>query len=390
MMPEPDQSLHHTIIRLLKRRPFYGHLLLGLYRNTTWGKEPAVSFTEGTPTLHLNPTSFSRLPPEIQDATLEHLLVHLLLLHPIRGAGKNSSSWGLASDLAVNELLQVGGPSPADLGLPPSLTAEAYYDQLHNRFDLGSLEGDGFGRALEDMGGLSGDGAAASPHRLDSHAPWSEQSTPQRLAEHTLASLVQQALDASRDLPAELSRQVATLLQRSRIPWQEILHQFIGTAGRVGRRLTWSRPHRRFGPSTPGVRKRQRLRLLIGIDVSESTDQQQTREAFADELLRIARARETELTVVYANSTIRKVERFRQVPQVREVYRGGGFTDLRPLFDFARTLSPPPAAIIYLTDGEGPAPEHTPFPTLWVTPPGCRPPVPWGIHLILAEGERHG
>ena len=40
-------------------------------------------------------------------------------------------------------------------------------------------------------------------------------------------------------------------------------------AGRVGRRATWQREHRRFAHETPGCRKRHRLNLLIGIDVSE-------------------------------------------------------------------------------------------------------------------------
>ena len=65
------------------------------------------------------------------------------------------------------------------------------------------------------------------------------------------------------------------------------------------------------------------------------------------------------------------------------MYRGGGFTDLRPVFEYARTMQPRPAAIIYLTDGYGPAPEQSDIPTLWVLSPDGKKPVTWGLELRL-------
>ena len=45
--------------------------------------------------------------------------------------------------------------------------------------------------------------------------------------------------------------------------------------------------------------------------------------------------------------------------QVETAFRDfARFTDLRPVFDHAKSMKPPPAAIIYLTDGFGPAPER--------------------------------
>lgn len=143
------------------------------------------------------------------------------------------------------------------------------------------------------------------------------------------------------------------------------------------------REHRRFGHDVPGIRKRRRLNLLVGIDVSDSTNQPETREAFARELLMIARGAEARMTVLYANTTVRRIQQFIGVPRVVESYHGGGFTDLRPLFQHAREMNPPPAAIIYLTDGYGPAPERMEFPTLWVLTKEGKRPVPWGTELRL-------
>jgi predicted metal-dependent peptidase len=143
------------------------------------------------------------------------------------------------------------------------------------------------------------------------------------------------------------------------------------------------RENRRFSHNTPGIRKRRRLNLLVGIDVSDSTNCVELREAFAGELLQIARARDTSITVIYANSRIQRVEAFNGAPCGAIRYDGGGFTDLRPLFQYARGMHPLPAAVIYLTDGIGPAPEEMEFPTLWVLTRDGEKPVPWGVELRL-------
>jgi len=99
--------------------------------------------------------------------------------------------------------------------------------------------------------------------------------------------------------------------------------------------------------------------------------------------LQIARGRDSRITVLYANSGIRAIETFSGPQFDIEVYRGGGFTDLRPPFAYAKTMHPPPAAVIYLTDGFGEAPETMEFPTLWVLTSDGRKPVPWGVELRL-------
>jgi len=99
--------------------------------------------------------------------------------------------------------------------------------------------------------------------------------------------------------------------------------------------------------------------------------------------MQIARGRDAQITAVYANSRVQRVENLRGSGVQVAIYHGGGFTDLRPLFDYAKTLRPLPAAVIYLTDGIGPAPESMEFPTLWVLTAEGEKPVPWGVELRL-------
>ena len=196
--------------------------------------------------------------------------------------------------------------------------------------------------------------------------------------------MVREALRAAdNEVPADIRPLLAGFLAPAPIPWRQVLRQFVAAAGRTGRTTTWMREHRRFSHDTPGIRKRRRLNLLVGVDVSDSTNSLPLRESFARELVRIARGRDTLITVVYANSRVQRIESFRGNAAFPEVYLGGGFTDLRPLFDYARTMHPRPAAVIYLTDGFGPAPEQMEFPTLWVLTGEGKKPVEWGVELRL-------
>jgi predicted metal-dependent peptidase len=317
------------------------------------------------------------------------MVKHLLHLHPLRRKGRNQHDWDIAADLAINTGI---GNLPDDALLPAyydvedGLAAEEYYELLVPPFDTGNLDGSGFGDADREERGAAGDGhGTEAKTTLDSHELWGESdSTPLTLAEETIRAITRDSLRGSDgETPAELRTVVAALLRPTAIPWQKILRQFIATAGRTGRRSSWMREHRRFSHTTPGVRKKRRLNLLVGIDVSDSTNSVELREAFARELVHIAAGRDAAITVLYANSRIQQITSFSGASGIVERYDGGGFTDLRPLFDYAKTMHHLPAAVIYLTDGFGPAPEQMEFPTLWVLTAAGEKPTPWGVELRL-------
>ena len=387
------RNLENSIIRLLKQKPFYGHLLLQLRRAPLQKQNHSVAITirDGIPILSVNESSFCTFPPQEQEALLEHLLKHLLHLHPLRRRERNPHDWDVACDLAINpgiEGLPGGALYPQNFKMEAGLSAEEYYDLIVPPFDMGNLEGSGAGRAEQTSNGIDGSGAGQQLHdaeTIDNHEAWQDSdSTPLTLAEEMLRSMVQDALRGSDgETPADIRAVVDSLLHPAPIPWRQILRQFIATAGRTGHSSTWMREHRRFVHQTPGVRKRRKLSLLVGVDVSDSTNIVALREAFAAELVNLARGRDCSITVLYANSRIQQIETFNSASFVALRYDGGGFTDLRPVFEYAQTMHPLPAAIIYLTDGIGPVPEQMSFPTLWVLTQEGEKPAPWGVELRL-------
>jgi len=389
--------LENAIVRLLRGKPFYGHFLLNLRRvENSASRHPAgVTVRDGIAILSINPPRFENLRTDEQEALLEHLVKHLLHQHPLRRKERNAHDWDICCDLAINGTIE-GLPDdallPANYGMDDGLAAEEYYERLVPPFDTGNLDGEGYGDAMQNQRGSAGQGQTADIRKaatLDDHAIWSDaDSTPLMLAEEMLASITRDSLRGSDgEVPSDIRPVIDSLLRPSPIPWRQILRQFVATAGRVGRSTTWMREHRRFSHDTPGTRKRRRLNLLVGIDVSDSTNSVELREAFARELVQIARGREARITVLYANSRIQRVEAFASASCVQQRYEGGGFTDLRPVFDYAATMNPLPAAVIYLTDGIGPAPEQMRFPTLWVLTSDGEKPAPWGVELRLS-GEK--
>ncbi len=396
LAPTGMRGLENAVVRLLKSHPFYGHFLLGFRRRQVSEKHAlGVTIGNGTPVLCVNPERLADFSPDEQRALLEHVLKHVLHLHMARRKGRHSHDWDIACDLAINPTIDDLPPQaalPHKLKLDAGLAAEEYYRLLKRSFDVGNLEGGGFGDATRDAGQAveAGDEQVSAEQAdamqtLDDHEVWVEaDSTPQGLAEEVVRSMVREAYRKSRgEVPGDVRPLIEGLLAPSPIPWKQVLRQFVATAGRVGRRSTWKREHRRFTHDTPGTRKRQRLHLLVGIDVSDSTNIRDLRETFARELVQIARGRESRITVLYAGSRIQRIDSFVGSPAVIEVFEGGGFTDLRPVFDYARSLQPRPAAVIYLTDGIGPAPENMEFPTLWVLTNDGEKPVDWGVELRL-------
>jgi len=126
------------------------------------------------------------------------------------------------------------------------------------------------------------------------------------------------------------------------------------------------------------------LRVAVAIDTSGST--QEDLPIFLSELESLLTEFDrVEVTVIECDAKISRV-RVLTESSVSELgsgaFKGGGGTDLRPPFTYLE--SSPPACLIYLTDGDGPAPQRAPgFPVLWVLTEHGTSPTSWGQSVSI-------
>ena len=235
-----DQHIiENAVVRLLKEKPFYGHLLLGFRRRLSPGAQAlGVTVVNGTPTLNVDPDRFVEYTNHEQQALLEHVIKHLLHLHPVRGRGQHQLTWDVATDLAVNPTiahLPAEALFPERYQLERGLAAEEYARLLKREFDTGRMSGQGLGDADQDVGGQAGPGAAEREEELKSHQPvddhriWSEaDSTPQCLAEQAVRDMVREAhRKVHGEVPDDVSAIIEGWLAPPVIPWQLVLRQFV-------------------------------------------------------------------------------------------------------------------------------------------------------------------
>ena len=97
-----------------------------------------------------------------------------------------------------------------------------------------------------------------------------------------------------------------------------------------------------------------------------------------------------ELTIIQADMRICDVDKFTHeepfVPEDFQIFGGGG-TDLNPPFQWVESnMSEPPKALLYMTDGFGPAPVDSPgYPVLWVLNEHGQEPTHWGTTIRIED-----
>jgi predicted metal-dependent peptidase len=127
-------------VELLRKEPFYAHVLSGLSRIVT-DEVPtmAVSYKNDGFCLWINPTfTIKELTDKERIAVLKHEILHLVFKHLFRSRGNDRELENVAADLVVNQYVSPW-PLPKgalllssfpDLNLLPEQTFEWYYEKL--------------------------------------------------------------------------------------------------------------------------------------------------------------------------------------------------------------------------------------------------------------------
>lgn len=367
-------------IRLSLDEPFYGHVLMGLLKEVDErisGLSLGVSSNK-TPKLAINPHFWEKELTGITQrlGAIKHEVLHLVLGHPQRGRDFDQTRlFHLAADLVVNQYLSVE-QVPAhtitleqlpELDLPPLRSLDFYYHELadawHKTLRRGQL-------ICPELSRRMGEG----PGPLPGHSLWPvlrEQLSAAELKVYTssVQNLLQsawQGIDPAQQasLPRELQTALLPMLQTPAPTqdWRRILRLFVGAGQRTFLQNTLRKTSRRYG-TNPGLRIRNKHKLLVAVDTSASIDEANL-DVFSQEIQYLWRLG-VEILILECDTQINNVYLYRG--NLPAVVSGRGDTRFDAALEYANTKSKADA-VVYFTDGLAAAPLVQ-----------CRKPLLWAI-----------
>lgn len=317
-----------------------------------------------------------------------HELAHLLREHASRAddMGAQSAVWNMAADMEINDFLPEGLRYPVEeqpifpqhFGLPDGRVAEYYYLQLRDR----QRAGEGDAPSPDEGSGVHGEARHWEiPADTEEFPAWTEFDTAS--LRHQVA---QEILRKSRgELPGGWVRWAEEQL-KPRVDWRKQLQRAVrGAIGDgMGQKLDYSfrRPHRRssvYHPLyLPSLSGQYLPHVACVVDTSGSMSERELSQAMT-EVRGVLEQVHARLTVIPCDAVPYEPVRVLQLSHLaraRRALKGGGGTDMREGIEAALRLQPEPDAILVLTDGFTPYPEHT-----------YRLPVVFGI-LMLPSGDK--
>jgi predicted metal-dependent peptidase len=324
-----------------------------------------TAWTDGV-TLGYNPDFIDSIDDKTIEAMLAHEAGHVAMNHPFRLKPRHDpKKANMAMDHAINLPLKdyrtKTGAAP--FVIPPDWLADCDYagmawEEIYDRLPPGQ------GGNGQQAGKGDGPGEVM-PFPADSPAE-AQEAEARNIQATTQAA---QAASAYGELPADIARMIEEL-RKPAVHWADALRQFLT---RSTSESSWKTPRRRAlasGMYLPSRTGQQCPPLVIAIDTSASVTPAQL-EQFAAEINSIAADVQPErITVIYCDSRVRGAEEFERGGDPIVLHpKGGGGTRFNPVFDYvSENMDEPPAALVYLSDLDGPDPaEPPPYPVLWVS-----------------------
>ena len=371
MATQPDAKTRVTRakIRLLTQScPFFGMILMSIKfiesdRNTT-------AWTDGQ-TLGYAPAHIQTLSDSEIETLLAHEASHIVSNHPFRmKPHHNHQLANVAQDHVVDLNLYAtrdkAGKCPfthnGQWQTPDAqytgMAWEEVYSKLENKQKQDQQNGTKAGAGTPGAGEVF-PYPAASPAELQEAEAANIQAITQAA----------QAAEKYGNLPADVAQLIKDL-RKPVVHWAEQLRQFMT---RSNNEFTWKTPRRRAlaaGMYLPAKTGTKCPPLVVVRDTSGSTTA--FAPQFTAEIAAIhADMKPDRLVILDVDSRVAHVhdfEPFDTVPGNLKMYGGGG-TRFAPAFAWVdANMDEPPAALVYLTDLDGPDPvDVPPYPVLWVS-----------------------
>lgn len=375
MIKEPDPQILRKLAKartlLLIEQPFYGVLALRL-QLVARNEIPTLA-VDGTHIFY-NEKFVDGLPGDQLRTAVAHEVGHCVFQHIGRRGARNPQKWNLAGDHVINLLLEEAkfAPIPGYWNADPQFKGMST-EQVYNLLPDGDGGGDGQQPLCDIMdGGDHGDKPMDESERSLKESDW-------KVAATQAANVAKQ----QGKLPASMERFVQEM-NEAKVDWKAQLRRFITERSRDD--YSWRHPNRKmlaYDYILPGLFSENMGTVVVVTDDSGSIGDD-VLSAFEAEIKDIRASVMPAKTIhISCDARINHVAEFSMEEPFKIVSKGGGGTDFNPPFEWLAKRDIRPAALVYLTDLYGPAPQVPPdYPVLWCcTTKGLDG--PWGetIHI---------
>jgi predicted metal-dependent peptidase len=364
----PSEKILKVKTQLIFDQAFFG-LILASTKCISESNEKTFA-TDGY-NIYYNPVFVEKCNLHELRGALLHVVLHIVYMHCMssRIGNRLQSLWHIATDYAVN--LDV---IDARYTLPNGCLISREYNGKNAEEIYGILNGS---KSVNNLTAF--DRQIVSP--LDSEA--------EAEVETRIIAAYEAAKASAGYIPGGVE-QFIKRLRESRVPWNRLFHRFIGSA-LAKDDYSFVKPNRRFLPQDlylPSQNSYKVGNIVVAIDTSGSVSDDDLIQ-FASELKKVASLIQ-EVTVICCDRIVQKVTTIRDMSQFNEAakFKGRGGTSFIPPFEEVQRRQLNPDCFIYLTDGEGNAPQQMPtYPVLWVLcRENCQKPAVWGQSVYMPRG----
>lgn len=414
-----QESLSRASKELMLKEPFYGLFLIMM--NKVWREDldtAGVSKQGINTQLAINPVFWENLSSEYRVGILKHELLHIAFQHLLlRDKYKDKKLFNIAADIEINQYIDraylPGGNYPDKKTYEED--TKIFLDSIKDRLAKGELTPkqarnetlkipmralfledfqDKDGNPLEpkkgtdyyyqklketmDQNGVStcsalnqalgnGQGGAGNGH--PGQAPWehitwdefdnlseADKKLIQKQIDYQLKEIANQVQKSRGTVPGELKGYIDALNYEEppKFDWRGYLRRFTGGSIKTYTKKTRRKLSRRFA-GNPGLRIKQKKHILVGIDTSGSVSDDELREFFQE--IHHMHKTGAEVTIVECDSAISHIGPYKKPKDGQIEIHGRGGTSFQPIIDYYNENQRLYTCLIYLTDGEAPAPD---------------------------------
>ncbi len=214
-------------------------------------------------------------------------------------------------------------------------------------------QGEGAGEPSDEEGSEASPQSSGDPGRCGEVLDAAEDVADLAETDQKWDRIVRQAAAMAKgigDLPGHVTREI----ERDSNPtqdWREVLRQWIDAGSK--RIETWNRPNRRLtsqGYILPGTQRDGLNKVCFLVDTSGSMDDEALKCVNVEAQAALDDGAIDEVVVVYGDTEVTRIDEYREGDEIVFDPRGGGGTDMKPLFQYVAEKVDEPSLVICFTD----------------------------------------